>query len=145
MSSYLMHNIPVMNPSEKNMVYHPCMSAGRPATKQPPLFGQKLAKLRKQHGWTQPDLAERLGVSVKTVTYYEREAENPTTKTIQRIAQVFNLTSGELMAGVDRSPLHRKSGPPSRLETIFVRVSELPRTKQKLVADMLEGFLERAS
>jgi transcriptional regulator with XRE-family HTH domain len=123
-------------------VYPPDMSAGRPATKPTPAFGQKLSKLRKLRGWTQPELAERVGVAVKTITYYEREATNPTAKTTERLAEVFGITPAELMKDVNQ-PSKVKAGPPSRLENIFEKVSILPRSKQKLVADMLEGFLDK--
>jgi transcriptional regulator with XRE-family HTH domain len=119
------------------------MPAGRPPTKEAPAFGQRLAALRKERGWTQPQLAEQLGVSVKAITYYEREASNPTTKTVEQIAEVFGVAPADLIAGQNARPQKRKSGPPSRLEQIFDRISELPRSKQQVVADMLEGFLDR--
>jgi transcriptional regulator with XRE-family HTH domain len=78
------------------------------------------------------------------VTYYEREAVNPTTKTIERIAAVFKMTPAELMEGIE-STQRKRSGPPSRLENIFEQISQLSKTRQKLVADMLEGFLEKTS
>jgi transcriptional regulator with XRE-family HTH domain len=120
------------------------MSAGRPAIKPTPAFGKKLAQFRKRRGWTQPELAELVGVAVKTITYYEREATNPTAKTIERLAEVFGITPAELMKDV-KQPSKAKTGPPSRLENIFEKVSSLPRSKQKVVADMLEGFLEKTT
>ena len=133
-----------MTPLPKKMSYDPSMSAGRPPTKKAPAFGKRLSLMRKERGWTQPELAERLGVTVKAVTYYEREAANPTSRTVERIASVFGMTPLEFMEGGGDPGRPQKKGPPSRLERIFSRVSELPRTKQKLVADMLEGFLEKA-
>jgi len=121
------------------------MPAGRPTSKKAPDFGRRLSRLRKERGWTQPQLADLLGVSVKSINYYEREATNPTSKTIERISEVFGVTPAELMNGIRPSAPKRKSGPPSRLEQIFIQVSALPRSKQKLVADMLEGLLEKAS
>ncbi len=124
-------------------MYAGFMPAGRPPTKEAPAFGQRLAALRKERGWTQPELAEQLGVSVKAITYYEREASNPTAKTVEQIAKVFGVAPADLIADQDTRPHKRKSGPPSRLEQIFDRISELPRSKQQLVADMLEGFLDK--
>ena len=128
--------------NEKHM-YAGYMPAGRPPTKEAPAFGQRLATLRKERGWTQAQLAELLDVSVKAINYYERENPNPTAKTIERIAEVFGVAPAELITDQGTQPQKRKSGPPSRLERIFDRISELPRSKQQLVADMLEGFLDR--
>jgi len=91
LSSYLWLDIPVMTVHAEIRAYHLGMSAGRPATKPTPAFGKKLAQLRKRRGWTQPELAEQMGVAVKTITYYEREATNPTAKTVERLAEVFGI------------------------------------------------------
>ena len=41
-------------------IFYSAEMAGRPATKPAPPFGERLAALRKERGWTQPQLAERL-------------------------------------------------------------------------------------
>lgn len=129
----------------KNRVYAGFMPAGRPATKKAPIFGQRLAALRQERGWTQPQLAELLGVSVKTVTYYERSARNPTAKTLDRIAEVLGVEPSELIRAADQQTHKSKSGPPSRLHLLFDQVSGLPRSRQKIVTDLLEGYLEKSA
>lgn len=47
---------------------------------------EKLVKLRKDHGLTQSDVAERMGVSQPTVAAFERYDANPTLSTIRRYA-----------------------------------------------------------
>jgi transcriptional regulator with XRE-family HTH domain len=118
--------------------------AGRPTTKEAPAFGQRLAALRKQRGWTQAELAERLDTTVKMVTYYEREATNPTTKTIAAIAKVFGISSAELMGQQEGKSNDHKPGPPSRIQQLTQRLSRLPRHKQKVVIEMLEGVLPKS-
>jgi transcriptional regulator with XRE-family HTH domain len=46
-----------------------------------------LAALQKERGWTQNQLAQQLGVAVKTVIYYERSSPHPTSKTLEKIAE----------------------------------------------------------
>ena len=126
---------------------YPADMAGRPTTKPAPPFGERIAALRHERGWTQPELAERLGTTVKMVTYYEREAQNPTHKTIGQFAQVFDVSPAELL-GQTASAARRakaKPGPPSRLHRLTERLAELPRQKQKVVVEMLEGFLQKSS
>lgn len=118
--------------------------AGRPTTKEAPLFGQRLAALRKQRGWTQADLAQRLKTTVKMVTYYEREATNPTSKTVETIARVFGISSAELMGHPPLKTGAHKPGPPSHLQQLTQRLTKLPRHKQKVVIEMLEGLLPKA-
>lgn len=121
--------------------------AGRPTTKPAPPFGERIATLRRERGWTQPELAERLGITVKMVTYFEREAQNPTHKTIEQFAQVFGVSPAELMgkAASNARRAKAKPGPPSRLHQLTERLAELPRQKQKVVVEMLEGFLQKSS
>jgi len=127
----------------ENTFYHADM-AGRPATKPAPPFGERLAALRKERGWTQPQLAERLNATVKMVTYLERQAKNPTAKTVEQIAQVFGVSVNALLgsAKVISNSVH-KPGPPSRLQQLTGQLAGLPRTKQKVVVEMLEAFLQK--
>jgi transcriptional regulator with XRE-family HTH domain len=118
--------------------------AGRPATKPAPPFGERLAALRKERGWTQPQLAERLNVTVKMVTYLERQAKNPTAKTIEQIAQVFGVPVNALLGSAKIiSSGARKPGPRSRLEELTEQLSKLPRGQQKIVIRVLEGFVQK--
>jgi len=119
--------------------------AGRPTSKPTPAFGERLAALRHERGWTQAELAARLGTTVKIVTYYEREAENPTQKTIERIAKVFGVASVDLMGHANGTKNGHKPGPPSRLQQLTEQLAALPRGKQKVVVQMLEGFLKAGS
>jgi transcriptional regulator with XRE-family HTH domain len=143
-SKYFMQQDPVIRISAQFPPYIPGMPAGRPATKSAPVFGQRMAALRKERGWTQSQLAQHLGVAVKTVIYYEREAENPTRKTIERIAKVFGVAPVELMGQTNGAKNGHKPGPPSRLQQLSERLAALPRSKQKVVVQMLEGFLQQA-
>jgi transcriptional regulator with XRE-family HTH domain len=123
--------------------YSPPDMAGRPATKPAPPFGERLAALRKERGWTQPQLAERLGTTVKMVTYLERRAKNPTVKTMEQIARIFGVPVSDLLGPAKIQKSAHKPGPPSRLEELTGQLSKLPRGQQKLVVRMLEGFLQK--
>ena len=76
------------------------------------------------------------------VGYYEREARNPSLELVERIAAFFGVTVGEMLNDVPRT--RRKPGPPSQFVKLAERLDQLPRAKQKVVADMLEGFLKQA-
>lgn len=126
------------------VVYHRDM-AGRPTTKEAPIFGQRLAALRQQRGWTQAELADKLGTTVKMITYYEREAKNPTQSTVESIAEVFGVNAAELMGASPKLMRSAKPGPPSQMQQLTQRLAALPKAKQRMVMDMLEGILQKAS
>lgn len=115
--------------------------AGRPTTREAPPFGKRLAALRKESGLTQAQLADKLGVSIKAVDYYERRAKNPSLELMKKAAEVLGTTVAEL-AGDDAAPRGRsKRGPVSILDDRFDKVKKLPRAKQQLVARMIDAVL----
>lgn len=62
-------------------------------------LGSFLAALRKANGLTQRELAEKLNVSDKTVSRWERDEGTPDLALIPVIAELFGITSDELLRG----------------------------------------------
>lgn len=59
---------------------------------------------RKAHGMTQKELAERLNVSDKTVSRWERDDGAPDLSLIPVIAEIFGVTCDELLRGQPAVP-----------------------------------------
>ena len=70
-------------------------------------IGGFIAALRKANGMTQKDLAERLNVSDKTVSRWERDDGAPDLAVIPVIAEIFDVTCDELLRGERKSPAER--------------------------------------
>lgn len=70
-------------------------------------MGGFIAALRKANGMTQKDLAEKLNVSDKTVSRWERDDGAPDLSVIPAIAEVFDVTCDELLRGERKSPTDR--------------------------------------
>lgn len=62
-------------------------------------IGQFIAVLRKANGMTQKDLAEKLNVSDKAVSRWERDECAPDLSLIPVIAEIFDVTADELLRG----------------------------------------------
>jgi transcriptional regulator with XRE-family HTH domain len=122
--------------------YAPAMPGGRPAKKTAPKFGQRMAAFRVAKGLSQAQLGEALGMDRGLVAYYERAARNPSLELVQKIADFFGVTVGELLN--DTAKAARKPGPPSQFVQLAEQLDRLPRAKQKVVAEMLQGFLKQA-
>ena len=60
-------------------------------------FGQFILKLRKEKGWTQLELAEKLNITDKAVSKWERGTGFPDIKIIEPLAEVFNVSILEIM------------------------------------------------
>ncbi len=62
-------------------------------------IGSFIAALRKAKGLTQRELAEKLNVSDKAVSRWEREESLPDLSLIPAIAEIFGVTADELLRG----------------------------------------------
>ena len=60
-------------------------------------IGEKLKTLRRQHGLTQEQLAEKLGVSRQALSKWESDASIPDTENIIRLARLFDVTTDHLL------------------------------------------------
>ena len=116
--------------------------AGRPPTKDAPLFGKKLAAIRQSKGLSQEALAKLLNTTRANIAYYERNAKNPTLEFIQRCAEILNVSTCDLIEpGKIKSNL--KPGPVSKLQEQIQKVQRLPLSKQRFVSDFLNTFLKQ--
>ena len=62
-------------------------------------FGERIRELRTQKGLTQPQLADSIGVSVRTVKSYELGTSLPKTReTYQKLAEFFDVNINNLLA-----------------------------------------------
>lgn len=64
-------------------------------------FPAKLKNLRLQHGLTQMELAEKLKTSQSSITGWEQGRREPDFRTIQRIAEFFNVPMSALLPSED--------------------------------------------
>ena len=66
-------------------------------------IGQFIAALRKANGLTQKELAEKLNVSDKAISRWERDECAPDITLIPVIAEIFSVTCDELLCGEKKS------------------------------------------
>ena len=74
-------------------------------------IGSLIAALRKANGMTQQELAEKLNVSDKTVSRWERDDGAPDLSAIPVIAEIFGITCDELLRGERKSPEQQVDAP----------------------------------
>ena len=60
-------------------------------------LGMMIAELRKQHGMTQLELAEKMGVTDKAVSKWERDLSCPDINSIPKLAEILGVSVEELM------------------------------------------------
>jgi transcriptional regulator with XRE-family HTH domain len=129
------------NPDARAPPYARGVMVGRAKTPAP-LFGQRLAALRRRRGLTQPQLAKELRISVGMMEYYERRAPNPSLEFIKAVAKFFDVSPSYLVA--DEPHVKKKPGPKSRIDERVEKIKQLPPKQQELVLIMLDSFLAQA-
>ncbi len=55
-------------------------------------IGDKILALRKQHGWSQQQLAKKIGTSGPIVGRYERSEMVPSVEVAKKLADIFEVT-----------------------------------------------------
>lgn len=60
-------------------------------------LGMMIASLRKEQGMTQLELAEKMGVTDKAVSKWERDLSCPDVNSLPKLAEVFGISVDELM------------------------------------------------
>ena len=63
------------------------------------MLGLRIALLRVERGWSQAELAKRIGVSASAVGMYEQGRREPSLSLLVVLAQVFGVTTDYLLTG----------------------------------------------
>ena len=67
------------------------------------MLGTRIQLLRGSFGWSQVDVAKRLGVAKQTVSNWENENIQPSIEMLIRLAKLFNVTTDYLL-GLENIP-----------------------------------------
>jgi transcriptional regulator with XRE-family HTH domain len=124
---------------------------GKRRLKLPPLvlaspetFGERLARLRKERGYTQVELAEKIGITQALMTDYERGKLRLNAEMICRLAQALDV-SADVLLGISKSAAEPRASRGARLSLRLVRriqkIDRLPAPKQKALLQTIDGFL----
>ena len=82
-------------------------------------IGKLIAALRKANGMTQKEFGEKLFVSDKTVSRWERDECAPDLYLIPAIAEIFGITADELLRGERNNP--ERAGEETREERQHIK------------------------
>lgn len=61
------------------------------------ILADKLIELRKQHGWSQEELAEKIGISRQSVSKWESGTSIPDLDKVLKLSQIFGVTTDYLI------------------------------------------------
>ena len=114
--------------------------AGRPPLSQAPECGARLAALRTAAGLSQAQLADSIGVPVRSITFYERKAKSIPSHLIVKLAKALNTSPDEVL-GLEPIEKKARRGPKSEIEKRIEDVRKLPKSAQKRILSVVDAML----
>jgi transcriptional regulator with XRE-family HTH domain len=116
--------------------------------KLPPLeidqktIGQRLARIRKQKGYTQKTLADKMGLIQALVSAYELGKIRLNAEMVVRFAKALEVSADEILGLKDNGG--GKEDPSLRLIRRINRIESLPPARQKTVLKAIDFMLDSA-
>jgi transcriptional regulator with XRE-family HTH domain len=110
-------------------------------------IGERIRRLRQERGWTQTDLAERVGCSKRAMVYYENAGKYPPAPILAAMAGAFGIGIEALMAPEEPERRERRDDPDllsdpedRRLWKRLRQLKSLPEGDQRAILRMLDAM-----
>jgi len=105
-------------------------------------LGQRIARLRKERGLTQVQLAEKLGVLQTHLSGYEHDTVRLHAEIVVRLANAFHVSADELLGLRHRDDTDVR--PSLRLARRVKKIERLPLATQKTLLKTIDLFVAGA-
>ena len=128
-------------------LYIDCMpkkSKPKSASSGQETLGQRLARIRKERGFTQQQLAERTGLIQVLISDYEHGKLRLTAEMAVRFADVLEVSTDDLLRGKKGAATSRRQ-PSLKLLRRMEQIENLPPYRQRALLTTIDGFLAAAT
>jgi transcriptional regulator with XRE-family HTH domain len=106
-------------------------------------IGQRLARIRKERGYTQVELAKKIGTIQSLVSAYERDKLRLTAEMTIRFATALDISTDDLLHPKEKNKNLRK--PSLKVMRRMEQIESLPPRKQSFVLSALDSILRGAA
>ncbi|CZR81522.1 TPA: helix-turn-helix transcriptional regulator [Clostridioides difficile] len=103
------------------------------------MIGKKLAQLRRDAGLNQRDLAKKLNIGNSTLAMYELDKREPDFKTLEKIADFFNVSVDYLFGRTSSKEIEIDEDVKEITDMIF----ELDEESRKAIFHMLDTLIKK--
>lgn len=118
-------------------------------SKLPPLdsgqetIGQRLARIRKERGYTQVEVGKKIGIIQSLISDYETDRLRLSAEMAVRFALALDVSTDELLHPKGKSKKARK--PSLKVMRRLEQIESLPPRKQSFVLSALDSILRGAA
>lgn len=102
----------------------------------PETLGERIRRRRREKGWTQGELARRVGIKPSRISKYENGTYQPSLATVKAIADALGTTTDHLLG---RGP---QPDSDARLKDLLSRLDELPAEPRNAIAEILDALFK---
>jgi transcriptional regulator with XRE-family HTH domain len=103
-------------------------------------IGQRIARLRKERGYSQQALAQKMGIVRVLVSDYEKGRLRPHPEMVARFALAFGVTTDEII-GLKRSDSESHK-PNLAIQKRMRQIEQLPSAKKRVILQTIDGFIK---
>jgi transcriptional regulator with XRE-family HTH domain len=105
-------------------------------------LGERLARIRKERGYTQVALAEKIGIIQSLISDYETDRLRVTAEMAVRFALALDVTTDELLHPKSKKKMKR---PSLKIMRRMEEIEKLPPRQQTIVLSALDSILRGAA
>lgn len=105
-------------------------------------IGERVARIRKERGFTQVELAERIGVIQSIVSAIERDVLKLSAEMAVRFALALEVTTDDLLMPAKKTNASQGKKPSRKILRRLEQIETLPRTQQIAVLKTIDNALE---
>lgn len=98
-------------------------------------FSERFIQLRKEHRFTQQQMADKVGTHITQVKRYEAGQAQPSVEILKKIAVAFNVTADWLIFADNEREL------PNTLQMKFEAVSQMSEEYQRTIQSLIDGMI----
>jgi transcriptional regulator with XRE-family HTH domain len=103
-------------------------------------FGARLARIRKERGFTQVELAEKVDMIQALISDYERDKLRPYADVVARFAVALDVTTDQLL-GITNGEKKQSAAPNRRLLRRLQLIDRLPKRDQEALLRTIDAFI----
>lgn len=104
-------------------------------------LGERVARIRKERGFTQVELAEKIGVIQSIVSAIERDVLKLSAEMAIRFALALEVSTDDLLMPAKRNGSQARK-PSRKILRRLEKIETLPRTQQTAVLKTIDNALE---
>lgn len=110
----------------------------------PESIGERIARLRKEKGITQKELADMLGVTQPVVSDYENGELRVHGELLIKLAEILGASANEIL-GLEKNGKTTTAVKNRRLYRRLQAIDQLPKRDQEALLRTIDAFLAKAS